>query len=741
MHARTRATLFFLFFASGFCALLYQTVWTRLAFASFGIIAPVLSVVLSIFMLGLAGGAWIGGRVISPLQKRTGWSPLVFYAATEFVIGLGAFVVPDLFRLSKQILLAAGQMDSARYLFFSALALGLSILPWCLCMGATFPFMMAFVRERRARNEESFSFLYLANVLGAMTGTAVTAIVLIETLGFRHTLYVAGFANFLVAAISCILAWTNRTASAAGDSSLQSAPASPRPPALAISENKLLKLILFSTGFCAMAMEVVWVRSFTPILETQVYAFASILFTYLGATFLGSVLYRRDLARDRVRSVASLTAVCAIAAFLPIVVNDARLLSPHSPSFNRIAASLLLLASISPLCAALGYLTPGLIDRGGRGEPVIAGKLYAVNVIGCILGPLIVSYLLLPSLGERYTLVLLALPFLLFFPAVSKEWVIRYRAVVFATATTLLVWSTFFVLDFAGFISRDGPTEIRRDYAASVIATGEGQFKHLLVNGVGMTGLIPTTKFMIHLPLMLHTGPAESALIICFGMGTTFRSALSWNIDTTAVELVRSVPESFAFYHADAAEVLRNPKGRIVIDDGRRYLERTREKYDVIVIDPPPPVPAAGSSLLYSEEFYTAAKRNLKSYGILQAWLPVAEPATEQAVIRSVSNSFPYVHCFRSPGDVGTHILASMEPIGIFSPVAIANSMPLTAASDLLEWSGQGWNLNSYVAWILEKPITLEQALNPNPRLRITDDQPYNEYFIMRQWGLLQDRQ
>src|SRR4051812_38843789 len=105
MNARTRATLFFLFFASGFCALLYQTVWTRLAFASFGIIAPVLSVVVSIFMLGLGGGAWIGGRVIGRLQKRTAWSPLVFYALTELLIGLGAFAVPGLFRLSKQILL------------------------------------------------------------------------------------------------------------------------------------------------------------------------------------------------------------------------------------------------------------------------------------------------------------------------------------------------------------------------------------------------------------------------------------------------------------------------------------------------------------------------------------------------------------------------------------------------------------------------------------------------------------
>src|SRR5204862_2511986 len=128
--------------------------------------------------------------------------------------------------------------------------------------------------------------------------------------------------------------------------------------------------------------------------------------------------------------------------------------------------------------------------------------------------------------------------------------------------------------------------------------------KALFINGSGMTALVPVTKFMAHLPLALHSGKPESALIICFGMGTSYRSALSWNIDTTAVELVPSVRNAFGFYHADAPAVLQNPKGRILIDDGRRYLMRTRDKFDVNIIDPPPPIEAAGSSLLYSKEFY-----------------------------------------------------------------------------------------------------------------------------------------
>ena len=60
MNPFTRRVLFVLFFLSGFCSLVYQVVWTRMAFASFGIITPVLSVVLSVFMLGLAVGSWAG---------------------------------------------------------------------------------------------------------------------------------------------------------------------------------------------------------------------------------------------------------------------------------------------------------------------------------------------------------------------------------------------------------------------------------------------------------------------------------------------------------------------------------------------------------------------------------------------------------------------------------------------------------------------------------------------------------
>src|ERR1039457_5176936 len=328
MSPFTRRVLFFLFFLSGFSSLVYQVVWTRMAFASFGIITPVLSVVQSVFMLGLAIGSWAGGRWIPALTRKSGASAVFFYAGAELVIGLGAFAVPKLFALGEQLLLASGETDSFRYLSLSALVLAAAILPWCVCMGVTFPFMMAFIRERERGNTASFSFLYLANVLGAMSGTFLAAVVWIEMIGFHHTLWLAAAGNFTIAFISGCLGWEQlSSASPAGETDNAAIAANATTPSAPpdTAQAGMIKWILFSTVFIAMAMEVVWTRAFTPVLKTQVYSFAMIVFAYLGATFLGSWLYRRGLRGHRQKAVALLLAAAAVLAFFPVLANNPRI--------------------------------------------------------------------------------------------------------------------------------------------------------------------------------------------------------------------------------------------------------------------------------------------------------------------------------------------------------------------------------------------------------------------------------
>jgi MFS family permease len=404
MNQFTRRVLFLLFFLSGFCSLVYQVVWTRLAFATFGIITPVLSVVLSVFMLGLAVGAWAGGLFIASLVERTGLSAVAFYAGAELVIGLGAFAVPKLFAAGGNFLLAAGETDSFGYLSWSALVLAVAILPWCVFMGATFPLMMAYVRERDGQNTGSFSFLYLANVLGAMSGTILTAVVLVEVFGFHHTLRIAAAGNFTIAGTSIWLGWKQRKSAAPGIPDETVPAALPDPPPSGQPRTRFAQWILFSTGFCAMAMEVIWTRTFTPILKTQVYSFALVVFTYLGATFLGSWWYRHHRKKNSCWSVGALLALLMATVILPILANDPRLVHIDWMHTIDIPSAVIVLASICPFCAGLGYLTPSLIDEYAAGNPAVAGKAYAINVLGCILGPLFACYVVLPEIGERYAL-------------------------------------------------------------------------------------------------------------------------------------------------------------------------------------------------------------------------------------------------------------------------------------------------------------------------------------------------
>jgi spermidine synthase len=428
------------------------------------------------------------------------------------------------------------------------------------------------------------------------------------------------------------------------------------------------------------------------------------------------------------------------AAFLPILVNDARLLRAHWAGPMVPGSAILLLLSICPFCTVLGYLTPCLIDRYAEGDPSAAGKAYALNVLGCILGPVVASYLLMPWLSERHGLILLVTPFFVFYALMRKSLPKNWRWGIGLAAAIVAVWAVFISQSHEEqWLESQSHAEVRRDYAASVISFGEGLKKQLLVNGIGMTMLTPVTKYMVHLPLTFHKTKPESALIICFGMGTSYRSALSWNLKTTAVELVPSVAKAFGFYHADAASLAANHNGRVVVDDGRRFLSRTGEKFDIIVIDPPPPVEAAGSSLLYSVEFYELAKARLKPGGIVAAWLPGNTGATLEAVIRSLRESFAHVRCYNSIGKWGMHFLASMDMIEIPSVEALAARMPSKAREDLLEWSLSLTAADS-LNEVLGDEVSIAKILGSDTSVRITDDRPFNEYFLMRDLMLFMRR-
>ncbi len=724
------AWYFIFFFISGFCSVLYELVWLRLSMAQFGVNTAMVSVVLSVFMAGMGLGAWISGQEIRRHRKKIGFPALRLYALIELLIGVSGLVVPYELRVGHENIERLGSTSSAVYYVVSGVCVALTLIPWCTLMGATIPVaMLAIERMLPEGSSLSFSFLYKANVAGALAGTIIP-LFLIELLGFHGTLRVGVVGNGVIVVLALTL-----SALVVSPTTVQvksEGPKTVRPKIVGQGQcgrrgpatgGASSLIFLFATGLTSMGMEVVWVREFTPYLGTVVYTFAIILGIYLAATYAGSSVYRRwSLQHSRENPL--LWPLLALFALFPMVA--------ASPNID-LYEGLRLILGIAPFAGLLGFVTPMMVDRWAGGDPAETGKAYALNVLGCIVGPLLAGFVLLPWMSERWAVVLLALPWLIVglqpigLPAFEAALPTRVAAyLLLPVALGLFLISP----DYEGQYGERG--KVLRDSTATVIAIGSGMQKRLLVNGNGMTVLTPITKTMAHLPLAFLDRDPKDALEICFGMGTTFRSLRSWEIPVTAVELVPSVPQLFSYFHSDALEILNSPLSHVVIDDGRRYLERTTQQYDLITIDPPPPVEAAGSSLLYSEDFYSVVRQRLRPGGILEQWLPSGDQETTAAVALALRRSFPVIRVFGSVGGWGFHFLGSDRPLPNRTASELAQRLTHRAAADFVEW-GPETSTEKQFSLLLQGEFPIDLLISPAPATpALSDEHPVNEYFALR---------
>ena len=707
------------FFISGFCSLLYEVVWLRLTAAQYGVTIAMTSIVLSVFMAGMGAGSLLSGIASRRYGDRLSWSPLRLYAGAELIIGSASLLVPVELLFGRHLLEAWSggfSTSSATYYLASGLLVALTLFPWCASMGATIPLAMWAIRsEERPEAKRSFSFLYTANVIGAMIG-AIVPVYFIEKYGFHGTLFIGTGLNALIAgsALARSVRWRRTISSPAAEQ----APATAAKPQAAAADGPRVMTLLFLTGFATMGMEVIWIRLYTAFIGPLVYSFALILLSYLAATAVGARIYTRKRTSGGSRLPWILLGLLSL---MPLITADPRV--PIIAPF-RVILGVLLVSGV------IGFLTPMLVDHWSGGDANRAGKAYAINVLGCILGPLFASFVFLPHLSERVSLAIFSLPWFAMLAPWPGSKPLTFKSRIYGIASVAAALAILlFTHDYTNLFPKG---DILRDSTATVIAAGKGMDRKLLTNGVGMTSLTPITKMMAHFSLASLDHPPHSMLVICFGMGTTFRSARTWKIPVTAVELVPSVPKVFSYFHKDAEQVLASPDAHIVIDDGRRYLERSEQKFDVIVIDPPPPVSAASSSLLYSVEFYSIARRRLAPHGILAQWLPYGDSADIAAVTRALTETFPYVHIYQSVSGWGWHFFASMDPMQDRSADDLVARMPAAAVTDMMEW-GPAKTPPEQFQLMLSHRFKPEEMIALAPQYpALHDDRPLNEYFIVR---------
>ena len=273
------------------------------------------------------------------------------------------------------------------------------------------------------------------------------------------------------------------------------------------------------------------------------------------------------------------------------------------------------------------------------------------------------------------------------------------------------------------------------DEIASVQAGRVGRDLHLWVAGTSMTALTVDAKLMVVLPKILRPD-AQDALIVAFGMGSSYREALRLGMRTTGVELVPSVPQMFGYYFSDASSVLADPRGRLVIADGRNHVELTGDRYDIIVVDPPPPIRTAGAAVLYSREFYAASAARLTDGGMMMEWIPYDQSVDEfRSHVRTFSDVFDHVLIAFGPGGYGVFMFGSHAPLA-FDPVTVNAILArpgiaddLAASPDGRGRTARGWSaLVPLLVWLRDDAVRRFAGDAP----LITDDRPRSEYFLLR---------
>ena len=683
-----RSAFYVLFTASGFAGLIYESIWTHYLKLFLGHAAYAQSLVLVVFMGGMAAGAAGCARLSERLRN-----PLAGYAAAEALIGALALAFHALFiavtEWSYASLLPA--LGGEWAVLAAKLALScLLILPQSLLLGMTFPLMSAgLARAHPASQGESVAMLYFSNSLGAAAGVLASGFVLIAWVGLPGTLRTAGVLNFVLAAAVWLLALPARAAPIRTTNEEQG--------------TRLLLAVAFFTGLASFVYEIVWIRMLSLVLGASTHAFELMLSTFILGLALGGLAVRRHV--DRSRSPETLLGRVQVAmgllalATLPLYNLTFDLMEALMRGLARTDTGYLLFNLSGQAIAALvmlpatfcaGMTLPlitGALLRRGAGERAI-GRVYAANTLGAIAGVLLAVHLGLPLLGIKGALMLgcavdiaLGLALLHAFSRRQLAWAGA------ASAAGLLLVAAGVQLDvnkMTAGVYRHGDLESSRDAQVLFAKDGKTATVHLVkygdmvslrtngksdgsitVQAGGARGTDEITMVLTGaLPLALKPD-ARSAAVIGIGTGLTSHTLLQ----SLAIEQVDTVEIEAAMAQAARGLMPRNssafadPRGEIRIDDAKTYFSSANRRYDIIVSEPSNPW-VSGVASLFTREFYRRIRAHLNPDGLLVQWIQLYEidASLVATILGALGAEFPH-YAASAASDHDLLVVAGGQPL------------------------------------------------------------------------------
>jgi predicted membrane-bound spermidine synthase len=683
----SRWTFYVLFTVSGFAGLIYESIWTHYLKLFLGHAAYAQSLVLVVFMGGMAAGAAWCAR----LSRRLA-NPLLVYAVVEAIIGAFALAFHPAFVATTDWAYASAlpALEHEAAALAAKLVLAcLLILPQSVLLGMTFPLMSAgLVRAHPAAPGESVAMLYFTNSLGAAAGVLASGFLLIAWVGLPGTLRVAGALNLFLAFAVWLLA---RPLPVLGKVSAQT------------EGSRLLLAVAFFTGLASFIYEIAWIRMLALVLGASTHSFELMLSTFILGLALGGLAVRRRVDRsaspERLLAWVQIAMGLAALATLPVYDFTFGLMEALMKGLARTATGYVLfnvsgqaIAALVMLPAAfcagmtLPLITAALL-RKGAGEAAI-GRVYAANTLGAIAGVLVAVHLGLPLIGLKGTLIAgCAIDIALGVLLLRTSRVAAWRFAGGFCAAILLAVGIAVKLDAnkmtAGvfrhgelaasrdaeiLFSRDGKTAtvhlVKYPEAVSLRTNGKSDGSINLEPG-GTRGTDEITMVLTGaLPLALRP-QIRSAAVIGIGTGLTTHTLLqSLDIERVdTVEIEAAMAQAARGFMPRNSGAFADPRGTILIDDAKTFFSTRGRRYELIVSEPSNPW-VSGVSSLFTREFYRRIRAHLVPEGLLVQWIQLYEidPSLVASVLRALGEEFPHYAVFAA-SDHDLLIVAAERPL------------------------------------------------------------------------------
>lgn len=687
-----------LVFVSGATALAYEVVWAKALGDVLGNGGQAQAIVLATYMGGLALGARVLGGVADRVRR-----PLALYAAIELAVGAWALLFPAVLSGLNAGFLALAPVvpEGARAVPRLALA-ALALLPPVVAMGGTMPAALRHAHRLGGPLPPRLAHLYAVNALGAALGAALAGVAWLPSHGLAATSRAAGLLNLAAGAIALAVAW--RTAPRAAPVADVSAPESARRTRAALAALAL-------SGLAAMLLETGWIRLVTLVVGASTFAFTWVLVAVvlglgLGGRWAATWRDADGLRRFGWLQLALVVSVCASLALVlrvPWLVLEVRgALVRSDEGFGAWQGVQLVVALALTLAPAvlMGAAFPAAAAVAARGDDGLgrgAGRAWAVNTAGTVLGALAGGLWVLPALGLEavFTLALLATLGAAVVAAAATDGPGRRFApalvgavVVGGSLATLSGWAPV-LARLAPFRAPEGAARaspsaylrhhveelaldsLRDDAFATVVVghlAASPELRFLLINGKPdastSRGDRVTQTLLGQLGPLVSARAAPRVLVVGAGIGMTAAAALAHPVERLdLVEISPAVLEATRAFADVNGNALDDPRTRVHVDDARSFLALSRERYDVVVSEPSNPW-VSGVSSLFTREFFESVAARLEDDGVLVQWLHTYEmdDALARLVVRTLRAVFPYVSTWAGgPGDV--LLLASRRPL------------------------------------------------------------------------------